>query len=405
MAETTHCPVCGRSDTALFLERPNVPVHQNLLLKTIEAARAIPRGHLKMRCCSSCGFVFNGAFDPKLLSYGSAYENTQTCSPSVEQYVEGLCRRIIDQAGPGSTIVEVGCGKGLFLRKLLQLDPEARGFGFDPSYVGDLTTMDGRLRFERRFYDSSAAEVHANVVVCRHVIEHVERPLDLLSDVRAAIAASPGARIYFETPDLDWILRNGVVWDLFYEHCSLFNPASLRTAFERTGFEVESVKTIFGDQYLWCEAGPVPESLPGSDLDAQTTVSLVLDFAALEQALLSKWRDDLLRWAATGTVVLWGAGAKGVTYAALVDPDRELMSALVDVNAAKQGHFVPGTGHPIVAPHQLVESRPSIVLVLNPNYVAEIEQQMKEMGLASSVIDLMSIPYRGPAPEDAMPYR
>ena len=100
------------------------------------------------------------------------------------------------------------------------------GVGFDPAYRGPDVDCSGRARFERRFYGPECADTAADVVVCRHVIEHVPRPVELLRTVRQALAASPHARVYLETPDAAWILRNQVLCDLFYEHCSLFTAPS-----------------------------------------------------------------------------------------------------------------------------------------------------------------------------------
>ncbi|MHC5009541.1 MAG: methyltransferase domain-containing protein, partial [Planctomycetota bacterium] len=226
------CPVCEGGDTFVFLERAAVPVHQNLLLDSPEAARGMARGRLRMRCCERCGFAWNEAFDPGLLEYGPSYENTQTWSPAFRTHVDDRVSHLVEDEGVRDcTVVEVGCGKGRFIREIVSReDTGNRGYGFDPSYVGPETDLDGRLRFEKRFYDAAAADVRADVVVCRHVIEHVERPLDLLSAVRGALGNAEKARVYFETPCLQWILEGGVVWDLFYEHCSLFTAASLRTA-------------------------------------------------------------------------------------------------------------------------------------------------------------------------------
>lgn len=70
-------------------------------------------------------------------------------------------------------------------------------------------------------------------------------------------------------------------------------------------------------------------------------------------------------------VALWGAGAKGVTFANLIDQSRELIDCVVDLNPAKQGHYLPGTSHPIVS-YEALESRGvSTAILMNPNYRRE----------------------------------
>ena len=86
----THCPVCAALLPAPFLVRDPVPVHQNLVMDDVASARALSRGTLRLHACGQCGFVCNAAFDSRLLSYGAAYDNTQSCSPAFEAYLEAL---------------------------------------------------------------------------------------------------------------------------------------------------------------------------------------------------------------------------------------------------------------------------------------------------------------------------
>lgn len=385
---TYQCPVCESHRLSSFLRRSQVPVHQNLVVTSQEAARSMARGELDLVACEDCGFVFNRAFDLSLLAYGADYDNTQSCSAYFDAYLDGLVKDMVERQGVrNSIIVEVGCGKGQFLSKLVGY-PGAnnRGFGFDPSYVGPDTELDGRLVFRRCYYDDTCTDVAADVVVCRHVIEHVPEPMALLRSVRAALGHSPKARVFFETPCVEWILRNRVVWDFFYEHCSLFTATSLSLAFERAGFSVERVEHIFGGQYLWLEARVSDAALPILR-GRPETVALARNYGADEKTLRKKWLDKLVELKARGKVALWGAGAKGATFANLVDPDCVLIDCVVDLNPNKQGRYIPGTGHPIVAPSDLHRRGVMNAVLMNPNYREENLQLLAEAGIELNLID------------------
>lgn len=386
---TNLCPLCDGERLIRFLHRPQVPVHQNLLLSSLEAARSLARGELDMVICADCGFVFNRAFDPALLSYGEQYDNTQACSPCFDAYLDGLVADLVEHHGVRhSTIVEVGCGKGHFLQKLVAYPASHnRGIGFDPSYVGPDTVLEGLVRFQRRFYDESCADVKADVVVCRHVIEHIPQPLVLLRAVRAALNHAPDARVFFETPCVEWILRHQVIWDFFYEHCSLFCAASLRHAFERSGFTVLGVTPRFGEQYLWLEAKPASalSALPRED--ASALVALAQDYGKNEAALRQTWFDRLQRLRRSGKIAIWGAGAKGVTFANLIDPECALIECVVDLNPAKQGRYLPGTGHPIVSPSELPSRHVAHAILMNPNYREENLCLLTSAGITLDLID------------------
>ena len=391
-ADRKECPLCDSGTTERFVLRPAVAVHQNLLMSDEAAAKGISRGRLSMRFCGACGFVFNDAFDASLLGYGAEYDNTQVLSPAFAEHVDHLVDHLVrDRGVRGARIVEVGCGKGAFLSKIVERkDAENIGIGFDPAYVGPSESLDGRLRFVPSFYDERAADVPADVVVCRHVIEHVADPVALLRSVRRALAGSPQARVFFETPCVRWILENQVVWDFFYEHCSLFTADSLTSAFEKAGLVVRDVRHVFSGQYLFLEATPSAQPLAHrSRLGALDVPALATRFAEHEAECSATWRDRLERLSAARRVVVWGAGAKGVTFANLIDPDRRLIDCVVDINPAKQGKYLPGTGHPIVAPASLV-GREVVLLVLNPNYLREIEQTVARLRLDAEIIDLMN---------------
>ena len=49
-----------------------------------------------------------------------------------------------------------------------------------------------------------------------------------------------------------------------------------------------------------------------------------------------------------GNIALWGAAGKGVCLANTIDPNREFIECLIDLNPKKWGKFIPGTGHEII---------------------------------------------------------
>ena len=382
------CPVCESARLTSFLHRSQVPVHQNLVVASPDAARSVARGELDLVVCEACGFVFNRVFDLAKLAYGEDYDNTQSCSAYFDAYLDGLVKDMVERQGvKHCTIVEVGCGKGKFLRKLVNYPgADNRGLGFDPTYVGPDVDLDGRLQFHRCFYGDGGPTVAADVVVCRHVIEHVPDPVTLLNSVHAALEQNLDARVFFETPCVEWILRKHVVWDFFYEHCSLFTAASLSLALEFTGFTVERVEHIFGGQYLWLEArARAKPSRP--DIRSHNTTELARAYATHEQEFRHKWLLQLQGLKAQGKVALWGAGAKGATFANLFDPDCVMIDCVVDLNPNKQGGYIPGTGHPIVAPQDLPLRGVKNAVLMNPNYREENLRLLAEADIELNLID------------------
>ena len=388
MTRGRKCPVCASTATREFLRRDGVPVHQNQVCDDQLAAQRVARGDLRLCCCDGCGFIFNAAFDREVMRYDARYDNTQTCSPCFSDHVERLARMLVYEQGVReSRIVEVGCGKGHFIRRLVELEgSENCGFGFDPTYEGPEDDLGGRLRFERSFYDERCADLAADVIVCRHVIEHVPSPVELLTTVRRALRSATRPRLFFETPCVEWILENQVVWDFFYEHCSYFSASSLRTAFEVAGFQVEEVRHVFGGQYLWLEA-TLADRAPAATTAAGRLPALSQAFGERERELTASWLQSARDWTHRGSLALWGAGAKGTTFANLVDPDKRWLAGVVDLNPNKQGRYVPGTGHRIMSPNELQRLGVAGVFPLNPNYRSEIEALIRREDMDVLLVD------------------
>ena len=383
----TFCPVCESDSILPFLERKEVPVHQNLLLRSKALARRCARGDLLLAVCQNCGFIFNQAFDPSKVDYGGDYDNSQDCSPFFDDYVSRLVGYLIHDRGlQNCRIVEVGCGKGHFLRKLVEW-PEANneGWGCDPSYVGPLADLGGRLRFAKSHFEPKCAGT-ADAIVCRHVIEHVPAPRQLLADMRRVLALRPHARVFLETPCAEWIFRNRMWCDFFYEHCSYFSKASLKLAFELADMTVETIRERFGGQYLWLEArAGKPQGSARSDLghlveSAKRTGESEARFIGALDRKLSELAPD--------RIALWGAGAKGTTLANLLDPQCQRIACLVDINPNKQGSFIAGSGHPIVSYHDLPGYDVSVAVCMNPNYYRENLKLLTASRLSLELINL-----------------
>jgi SAM-dependent methyltransferase len=290
------------------------------------------------------------------------------------------------------SLIEVGCGKGEFLR-LLCKDGRNRGIGFDPSYVGPDNDERGEVRFIRAFYDSQQTQFAPDFVCCRHVIEHVQSPLDMLRAVREAIGNRLNSYVFFETPALPWILDTVTFWDFFYEHCSYFTPENLTWAFEQAGFEVLDAYSAFDEQYICVEARPAlanrtaEPTMPGCVPDLWSKIE---SFLARLKERMEACEEKIDFFNKAGGCAIWGAAAKGTTLVNLFDTENHRIRFLIDLNPAKQGKFVPGTGHQIVSPEYLKEQNGDIagIVNMNPNYLEENRSILSQMSLEIPMVSL-----------------
>lgn len=375
-----NCPVCASEQSRVFYSVHHVPVHQHLLYATPDEARHTRRGDIDLHVCEMCGFVWNGSFDASLLDYSEKYDNTQSFSALFNQYVEDEAQQLVSRYGLyKKRIIEIGCGKGDFIRRLCEIGDNT-GVGFDPSYIGADTQLEGRLSFIREFYTPKFAHIQADLYCSRHVIEHVPEPTVLLHHIRNSIEGNHRPAIFFETPDVRWVFQQAAFWDIFYEHCSLFNPVSLAHLLKVCGFETTHTTSVFGDQYMWVEGLPASVDLGKTyPQNAEAVVREAFRFADLCEAKIKQTRETICHIQDTGkTMIVWGAGAKGVTFLNTLQPDA--ISYVVDMNPRKQGKYLAGTAQQIIAPEALSDIRPDVILIMNPNYQTEIRASLERIG-------------------------
>ncbi|UCG57950.1 MAG: methyltransferase domain-containing protein [Phycisphaerales bacterium] len=378
---------------AAFFGLGAVPVFCNVLGNSRAEALTALRAPIDLAYCAGCGLVCNLAFDPQLVQYSPSYENSLRFSSRFQEYEQHTSRRLVREYQLyGKDIVEVGCGDGDFLNMLCELGAN-RGIGLDPSHDPETAAAVSRsqsVRIVPEALSAAHSEYQADFVCCRHVLEHVERPLDFLKSIRATIGARSGCVVYFEVPNVLYTLRDMGVWDIIYEHCSYFTPKSLAHVFERAGFGVIAVAEQYEGQFVAIEAsvarprGRASSSCPSTDDGID---ELVARFCYVYREKVALWKERLSRLLEQGRkVVLWGAGSKGVTFLNVLDVGCEQVEYVIDVNPRKQGKFVACTGQSVVAPEFLREYRPDNVVIMNPIYLQEIRKALAAFALSSEVV-------------------
>jgi hypothetical protein len=386
---TSGCPVCGSRELHDCLRIPRVPVYCNVLYDDRQAALHAATGEIDLVFCGACGHLFNAAFDPQRVEYSGDYENSLHYSTRFQDYATALAEQLVERHQlRGKTIIEIACGQGDFLKLLCSLGGN-RGIGFDPGHVPGRSRLESgaELTFVPDYYSEAHAQEQADLICCRHALEHIPRPAEFVRMLRRSIGDRPTA-IFFEVPNAHFTLSQLGIWDLIYEHCGYFCDASLREVFRRGGFQVDRIATEFGDQFLTLDGRPAGA---GEPLAEPTTApaELAEDVARFARAYAEKverWRSLLHDLAGRRRrVVLWGAGSKGVSFVNTLQAG-EAIDGLIDLNPHKHGRYIPGTGHQVHPPASLAANRPDVVIVMNPLYADEIGRDLHALGVDAEII-------------------
>lgn len=329
-------------------------------------------GRMALRRNERNGFMENAAFDAALIRYDEHYQNNQSASAAFHAHMREVVAILRSLRAHGGRVVEVGCGKGDFV-EMLQGDGLYQVSGYDNAYEGDNPAIHKR-------YLSADDRIDADLVVLRHVLEHVARPHEFLTLLSAVFG---DALIYVEVPDAAWIRRSGAFFDITYEHVNYFTQGSLAGMFGT----VCRQGRLFGDQYQYVVANlsSSAESRFGAD-HADPGAWTPLAFSQLFPDLVDTFAA-IASDPDTGRIHVWGAATKGVMFChhlkRLAPQVLERLHAAVDISPHKVGGYLPSVHLPIIDVDTFVSDYHSgdLVLIMNPNYRDEILADLARRGL------------------------
>jgi 2-polyprenyl-3-methyl-5-hydroxy-6-metoxy-1,4-benzoquinol methylase len=151
---------------------------------------------------------------------------------------------LLSAATPDMSVLELGCGSGLFLRYLRE-----RGFAviagvdYDENLAAALAGLDGvELTFGdvHEFAANAGGNRRFDRIVLFDLLEHMDldRAMTLLGDLRGLLA--PGGRLVIRVPNATspWGLR--MQFDTF-DHVTVYAPNRLRELAHFTGYRCETI--------------------------------------------------------------------------------------------------------------------------------------------------------------------
>ena len=194
-----------------------------------------------------------------------------------------------------SLLVDVGCGNGEFLFRMMTLGWQVMGMDTDPSAV----LQAQRKGVAARVGDLASCKLpdaYADAITMSHVIEHVSDPFSLLRECLRVL--KPGGTLSLVTPNAASLAARifGASWFALDvpRHLMLFRIATLRSTATAAGFAVETLtSSVTGARSVWTQSLRLRRRHYLGPMGRSTLASFAggLPFQLLERILVASGRE------------------------------------------------------------------------------------------------------------------
>lgn len=375
----TTCPACGYHVAVLFYDGGAQPLATLGWPKTVEEAQAMTRLPLRFVSCVDCGHVFNAAFDYKQVPYSDKPNLMFNRGARWSKFLEELRHKVLDRLPEHPVVVEIGHGEAHFLEGLAEARPEGRYIGFDPHGATEGPHASVELRQSLFFPEEHIARLRPDLIISRHVLEHLADPLGFVQNLAfAATAAKLRPMLYLEVPCIDRALRTGRIEDFYYEHNSHFTTESFSRMLARSFTAIDALDHGYNGEVVYAFL-----RLKGrlEHLDHAREAVAFRDVAESAKRVIAMQLQDLSM--SGKNVAIWGGTGKGAAFMHAHNVDATRFPLVVDSDSSKSGTFVPGTGQKIQFRDVLLSRPVDVVLIPSQWRARDIVEEMRRSGICA----------------------
>ena len=331
-----NCRVCNKDTMELLIDFGSNPiVHQlNKSLEQKNENYPFRLGH-----CLSCGFMgLLECIDSEIL-----YENyhargswkLQAHVPRLVDVMTSLIGRNLDH-----TILDIGCNDGNFLDTLKEFGYK-KLHGVEPTLdTSKIAISKGYDTYQGFFGRESAKNIYAeksfDIVITRHVLEHIKDLDDFLEGITLVVKKT--GCLVIELPNSEWCL-DYLDYSLWEEHINYFTLNSLQTLLRKHSFEIIHYETtLYSGKALTVFCKKTSSSNTSISLDKKE-VSKILKYKESWDNYNYKLREFLD--SLSSPIAIYGCGARSCNFVNFTGIGNYIDS-FIDDQKEKQDLYVPG---------------------------------------------------------------
>jgi SAM-dependent methyltransferase len=387
------CRHCGTELVLPLIDLGSAPPSNAYLTeKTLKAPEKwFP---LKVLVCNQCWLAqtedYAGA--EELFDADYAYFSSFSSSwlKHAEQYVADMVNRF--NLNEKSYVIEIAANDGYLLQYV-----KAKGIpclGVEPTASTALAAREKGIEIVEEFFGVAFAKKlaaqgkQADLTAANNVLAHVPDINDFVAGFVHLL--KPHGVATFEFPHLMQLVKHSQFDTIYHEHFSYLSLTAVNQIFNQNGlqvFDVQEISTHGGSLRVFAQR---------KDQGQHQVSKSVSNFLATElatgiktetyyvdlQLQANRIKQDLVAFLIEAKrkgkkVIAYGAAAKGNTLLNYAGVRPDLLSAVVDLNPAKQSKYLPGSRIPIVDESIIRQQKPDYVLILPWNLRNEVTEQLK----------------------------
>lgn len=395
------CPACGHHVAVEFYAGGWHPLTTLAWPRSTKQAEAMPKLPHHFVRCVDCGHVYNADFDYANVPYSDKPNLMFNRGEIWSQHLEQVRQLLTDNLASEATVVEIGCGDGSLLNAIAAARPGTRCIGFDPN--SQIDSGGGRVETRTELFlpEVHLDEYRPDLIISRHVLEHLLNPLGFIQQLAFAVSWHDApTRLFIEVPCVDQVMSAGRTVDFFYEHNSHFTTQSLQRMLQRCSSQVGLIDTSYNGEVVYALAD-FRRHAPHVQ-HAKQSLAFRNRAATAQQRLAGEFERLL---SGSRSVAIWGGTGKAAAFINQNSLDRIRFPLVVDSDANKVGTYVPGAGQRILSPDALSERYIDTILVATQWRASDIVLEIQQRGIRCERVllefDGRLVDYH----RDAHPYR
>jgi len=354
------CRVCNTAFSSMpLIAYNNMPIGAQKFLKK-EDLKQEQGIDLIIYQCSGCGLI---QLSNQPVPYYKDVIRSSSLSEEMRNFRLIQFKKFIDHYKLShKKILEVGCGRGEYLKLMQQFNIDAYGIEHNSTAVN--ICQETNLKVSCEYLDKEEQQLGDgpfDAFMILNFLEHIPDPNLTLRAICNNLKADAVGLI--EVPNFDQTLKQKLFFDFIADHLFYFTEETLRFVLQLNGFEVLEINTVWHNDLL--SATVKKRSLVDVDAFQKT-------FETFRHEILSfleKYRNQ--------RIAVWGASHHALTILSMLEM-QNYITYVVDSAPFKQNKYTPATHIPIVSPETLKLQPVDVVIVMAAGYSDEVASILKK---------------------------